>query len=1325
MKWYFAASGPGAADLLADENVEHILLSHALNKSISKSVEARVKKKKTQLMIDSGGFSYALAKKECKIEPYLEFLGTHKHLIAECVVLDDFHKREVTFANMAKMRKAGVDNVLLVDHMWFKYSPSLHKFYNDEDKLCWGGLAVGGPPGDVKKTMYRGKDDGRSNTDWRGVVFKRVQERYKHAVEDPFTKVHLLGVGQRLKRFLPFFDAIDSFDSAVWSIVASKFGRWVKFYDVGKDAKGDNLMPNIRFYYGPHLTPGKRPPKEVYEQAEDYKVDLTKHEGRERMSIREFKKYFKRLEELYKAEKSKGFEHLLEISIHKSQDDEEDWVPMYRVYPVGKATGLEAEARATQAADKLTVGKFFYQPKPTRPAFPEQLQTVKGLLSLFEGNEEWFPTVAQKKYDGANHQIHKDGDKVWIFSEDGDENTDRLPGLIAAVKKLRAKKLVMPAEIEAWDGKQHLPREAAAGYLNGTDAPDDDFLVANVYDLLLKDDVDLHSKGTSARLEALGALQLPQSTEGYPNLAFRLNKAPSVLVEDLEQLEKTTERLRRLPGSEGAVFKQSGAPYPLAQVTPDTWVKFHNATIIYGVVYGREKTAGGVWVYQYAVLPGKEKALEQFEAEGQQLVPVGDTFATRLDLKNGDTVQIEAETVNLERTPEGLSISAWVPRVISEATQKPDTVDKVVARARGNLVLQEKDIDKEGNVTYRPTNQGQRAKQEDPYLEAPDEDGKYRFVVQHHWRGKTVHSDLRIEIKKGGLLLGWTLNTQIPGVVQKPVLTLEQAKQWSTKGGLDRVSKINWITGDWATRPKAGTDKLVRTEIMTERKAPEPHAWIDVEGKTKDPVEGEPPPVGGTRQFPGVFDIVDEGTVEYGAQKPWFHEYFFHGKGLNYRFIVRQLKIAKSISETCEACGGKADFSMALGEPTSAVDFCHSCGSEVSKAGVVLPSSEDQPVADNISWLAIRPDDLQPYVLDKEAVDKQWMPPEGHSALPASTRAKVPVEYRYWTKRGDAARTMRDALAAAISEGKVTLDYDVYKAAARSLLKAEFVLQEQTWRGPIQVRLGPSRTRWWVRLDVGRPSLVTLELDTNPVDNDKVIARVGNDSHKASMDLSGKLSPGHYLNPTKDTPSFMEKLDGGSAEVMVMNEDLIKVRFAGEQLKGLYLVTRNNEEWLWSKEKDEAPKAKAEVTKSSEFDLYFPFDLVEIKKSMKGEKRLVTGVVLEPEVVDAQKDWEPSEVIEKAAHAFLANYNRPSTDGGTILGINHKVFDDIGVELVESSIAHDDYHLGGSSKAKKVKKGSWVMTVHVSSDKTWNDVKTGKLTGFSVAGTVITAANGR
>lgn len=984
---------------------------------------------------------------------------------------------------------------------------------------------------------------------------------------------------------------------------------------------------------------------------------------------------------------------------------------------------LRDQADKAEKNDKITLGEFFYQPKPTRAAQSEQLQTLENFMALYkERAEEWLPCWVQKKFDGCRHSICIDGDDVTIYSEDGDDNTDRFPQTIEELKALKVDKLVLDAEIERWDGRQHLPREAAAGYINSKDDPDDSSMVTNIFDVLYYgEDGDIHTKSATERLAVLKKLGIKQSTMGAPNLKYRLNAAPGIEVDDLEELERAVRRIRKLPGSEGVVCKQSETQYTLSTETQDTWIKYHNATTIGGIVTGREKTKGGVWVYQYGVLPGKEEPEETVEVDGTKVVQVGDTFATARDFSDSDGILIEAETVNIERSPKGLRISAWVPRVIGELDRKPDTVDQVARRAARNLVLQQKDVDEDGNVTYRPTRKRVVVeKQQDPYMEIPGENKTYRYTVQHHHRGASLHADLRLGLRPNKLLIGWTLNTQIAGAIKDPVTMLAEAKRLASKENINKISKINWHTGEWASRPKAGTDKLVRTSLLAERKAGEPWAWMDVEGKTKDPEPGEAPPVGGTRQYPGVFHIVDEGTVEWGSSKPWLHEYFFHGGALNYRMFFRLLEIKpRKTEKSCEACS-KVTVGKTLGwaDSEDSAELCGPCAAEfLEKQGVVLPPSEEQPFKDEAAWLAIYPDDQTPYVLDSDAVKKGWMPPDGVSALPKAIRGQIPDEYQYWKSTGAKAKERRDALVEAIKKKEIQVDVEEpYKSVQKaSLLDADFVLQEQTWRGPVQVRIGPSRTRYWVRLDVGRKSLLTMDLRRNPLDNEEITTKVDWDRRKGSMKLEGDIGPGHYLNPTKQTPSFIEVLDKGKAEITGLSDDFIKIRFKGKKLKGLIGIKRSNAEWLWSAS-DPAPKIEG-ATKRYEFRLNLPVDVIEVKKDSEGnELRLVTSVALRPDKPDGQDDWISKEAIRETAHEFVANYNKESE-----IGYMHEEFGNNGLELVESWIPPWNCKIG--PKNKKVDEGSWVVTIHVKDDAKWKDVKSGKVTGFSVGGVATVAAD--
>jgi hypothetical protein len=114
--------------------------------------------------------------------------------------------------------------------------------------------------------------------------------------------------------------------------------------------------------------------------------------------------------------------------------------------------------------------------------------------------------------------------------------------------------------------------------------------------------------------------------------------------------------------------------------------------------------------------------------------------------------------------------------------------------------------------------------------------------------------------------------------------------------------------------------------------------------------------------------------------------------------------------------------------------------------------------------------------------------------------------------------------------------------------------------------------------------------------------------------------------------------------------------------------------------------------------------LCAIEKKAGEEKRIVFGIVLEPGETDAHKDTVSEEEIEVAAHRWLAKYQNR--------GLQHSKLANHQTEIYESFIAPADMTIGG----QKVKKGSWLLMLHILDKKLWDDIKAGKFTGFSMGG---------
>ncbi|MEW4368621.1 XkdF-like putative serine protease domain-containing protein [Paenibacillus kandeliae] len=105
------------------------------------------------------------------------------------------------------------------------------------------------------------------------------------------------------------------------------------------------------------------------------------------------------------------------------------------------------------------------------------------------------------------------------------------------------------------------------------------------------------------------------------------------------------------------------------------------------------------------------------------------------------------------------------------------------------------------------------------------------------------------------------------------------------------------------------------------------------------------------------------------------------------------------------------------------------------------------------------------------------------------------------------------------------------------------------------------------------------------------------------------------------------------------------------------------------------------------------------------DKQVVLGVVYQPDTSDAHDDQMTADEIEKAAHLFMQDQHTYNIDK------QHDLDADKGY-VVESYIAPCEMTIGDQVIAK----GSWVAGVKVTDADTWDAIKKGDITGFSMWG---------
>ena len=102
-------------------------------------------------------------------------------------------------------------------------------------------------------------------------------------------------------------------------------------------------------------------------------------------------------------------------------------------------------------------------------------------------------------------------------------------------------------------------------------------------------------------------------------------------------------------------------------------------------------------------------------------------------------------------------------------------------------------------------------------------------------------------------------------------------------------------------------------------------------------------------------------------------------------------------------------------------------------------------------------------------------------------------------------------------------------------------------------------------------------------------------------------------------------------------------------------------------------------------------------------KRIVTGIVYEPDVLDAHDEFMNEEEIEKSAHLFMKEFRNVDKQHDFTSGYG---------EVIESWVAKSEMKLG----EQDIKKGTWLMSVHVTDDDTWSGIEKGEITGCSMGG---------
>jgi DNA ligase 1 len=245
----------------------------------------------------------------------------------------------------------------------------------------------------------------------------------------------------------------------------------------------------------------------------------------------------------------------------------------------------DEEAERAVAALDIQVGK------PIHSQLAERLPTAEAIITKMG------TVVAQYKYDGLRAQIHKDGQRVTIFSRNLEDHSHMFPELIAGtLRQVRAERAILDAEALAYNAtsEEFLPFQETTRRRrkHGIEAMAEQLpLKAFVFDILYKDGASLLDTPLAERLKMLEETLHPAEDTLMLTASHIVQDAHALTLLFDEAISK---------GLEGLVVKKLESRYE-AGARNFTWVKLkrHSAgalndtidCVLLGYLYGRGKRA--------------------------------------------------------------------------------------------------------------------------------------------------------------------------------------------------------------------------------------------------------------------------------------------------------------------------------------------------------------------------------------------------------------------------------------------------------------------------------------------------------------------------------------------------------------------------------------------------------------------------------------------------------------------------------------------------------------------------------------------------------------
>lgn len=187
---------------------------------------------------------------------------------------------------------------------------------------------------------------------------------------------------------------------------------------------------------------------------------------------------------------------------------------------------------------------------------------IEKLFSLSEGY------LVEQLLDGFPVTIHKCGDLVKIYDDNGKDVTKKFNSITDQVKKLNGEDIILDGKIVAIIGRLPTGKQAVETFINTKSSLQESQMVFVGIDVPYFDGVSHHDSTIYTRKKLLSPLEL-NTFSNLREVGFTLVREPSDLLISIDTVSK-------LPASEGAILKDIDSIYSFENPS-DKWIEFRKA----------------------------------------------------------------------------------------------------------------------------------------------------------------------------------------------------------------------------------------------------------------------------------------------------------------------------------------------------------------------------------------------------------------------------------------------------------------------------------------------------------------------------------------------------------------------------------------------------------------------------------------------------------------------------------------------------------------------------------------------------------------------------